>query len=93
MVHSLAQVRIDPSFWIWLGVLVVVVLIGGGVLLAVRRRLFSDDANADFQAGGILEQIRTLRAEGKISQEEYDETRKVLIAKASQPQSGPEEES
>ncbi len=81
MEYPLAQVRVDPSFWIWLGVLVVVVLISGVVLIVIRRRLFSDHANADMHAGWILEQLRVMRSEGKITQEEFDETRRVLIAK------------
>ncbi len=92
MMILLAQTRIDPTLWIWLGVLVVIVLIGGAVLIAIRRKLFAENPNEDFQSGGMLEQMRIMHQQGKISDEEYEETRSALINKVSANKPLPEPE-
>lgn len=85
MLSTLAQqTQVDPSFWIWLGILVVVVVIAGIVLLVIRQRMFSDSASADMQAGGIMEQMRLLRDQGKLTDKEYQDARKSLIEKVSE---------
>lgn len=93
MIGALAQIHVDPSFWIWLIALIILVLIGGGIIFAVRRRLFMEDTSPDFQSGGMLEQIRALRDQGKITDEEYEETRRSLIEKVSASKSSPTNES
>jgi flagellar biosynthesis/type III secretory pathway M-ring protein FliF/YscJ len=86
MLSTLAQqTQVDPSFWIWLGILVIIVVAAGIVLLVIRRRMFSDSASADMQAGGIMEQMRLLRDQGKLTEQEYQDARRSLIEKVSEP--------
>jgi len=83
MLTTLGQTQVDPSFWIWLGILVVVVVIAGIVLLVIRRRMFSDTGSAEMRAGGLMEQMRVLRDQGKLTDKEYQDARRSLIEKAS----------
>ncbi|MCA9304300.1 MAG: hypothetical protein KC996_09275 [Phycisphaerales bacterium] len=83
MLSTLGSIQIDPAFWIWLGALVVVVVVAGIALIAIRRRMFSESASADMQAGGLLEQMRVLRDQGKMSDKEYEDARRSLIERVS----------
>jgi hypothetical protein len=63
---------------IWAGVLIVVVAVGGGLLIAYRRRVFAKDTP---DKSGFLESLRAMRNRGEISSEEYDATRKRMAAR------------
>jgi len=78
----LAQSRQAPiEIWIWLGILLVLTLVAGGVILALRRRLLGVK-DADQLSGSMLDDLREMRARGEISEEEYDYTRKTIAARA-----------
>ena len=79
MLSTLGNIQVDPAFWVWLGVLVVVVILAGIILIGIRRRMFSDSGSSDMQAGGMLEQLRLLRDQGKLSEKEYEDARRSLI--------------
>ncbi len=62
----------------WLGVLVVIVLIGGGIAIWLRRRLMAGES-AD-SVGFTLGDLRELRARGEISDEEFEKAKSQMIA-------------
>ena len=64
--------------WLWIGILIVVTIVGGLGLMWYRRNLL-----AAAQAGndeGFMESIRRLRASGEMSEEEFQAVRRNLIA-------------
>lgn len=80
------------SVLIWVGVLIVIAMLGGLVMLAIRRRMFSEsDSGAD---EGLMEQLRRMVERGEITQEEFDRTRRKIVERASgslqSPQKGAE---
>jgi uncharacterized membrane protein len=62
----------------WLGLLVVIVLIGGGIAIWTRRRLMSGDAAGS--VGFTLGDLRDLHARGEISTEEFEKAKSQMIA-------------
>jgi uncharacterized membrane protein len=62
----------------WLGVLVVIILIGGGIAIWTRRRLMSGDAAGS--VGFTLGDLRELHARGEISAEEFEKAKSQMIA-------------
>jgi uncharacterized membrane protein len=62
----------------WLGLLVVIVLIGGGIAIWLRRRLMSGDAAGS--VGFTLGDLRELHARGEISTEEFEKAKSQMIA-------------
>ena len=81
----------------WLGLLVVIVLIGGGIAIWLRRRLMSGDAAG--AVGFTLGDLRELHARGEISTEEFEKAKSQMIAgltrreEISGPESSPTSES
>lgn len=65
---------------LWVGILVVVVVVGGLGILAMRRRLLGKDANAGNTAG-FLEELRAMHRRGEISTEEFEATRRAMTEK------------
>ena len=64
-----------------LGVVVGLVLIAATVIVIVRRRMTSDAQAASFTSGSLLEQLRTMHAQGKLSDEEFSKARAKLGGK------------
>lgn len=64
----------------WVGAFIVVVVIAGVALLAYRRRMLSDDHEAD-RARGLLDGLRLMRDRGDISQDEYDIARRTITTR------------
>ena len=64
---------------LWVGVLMVAALAGGILWLWLRRQLFAADAAT--APGSIMEDLRRMRDQGQITQEEYDTVRKRMVAK------------
>ena len=61
----------------WLGLLVVIVLLGGGLAILIRRRITSNAGSS--KIGYTLEDLRQLRDAGELSQEEFDLARQAMI--------------
>ena len=61
----------------WLGLLVLIVLLGGGLAILIRRRITSNSGSA--KIGYTLEDLRQLRDAGELSQEEFDLARQAMI--------------
>lgn len=60
--------------------LIVVAVLGGLGVMAVRRRMLAKDTAAADQ-GGLLEDLRRLRDTGQISPAEFDAARKSIAAR------------
>jgi hypothetical protein len=67
---------------ITVGVLIVVVIVAGLVLVALRARLNGADEQGEMGAGGMLETMRAMRDRGEISEEEYRTAQAALVARA-----------
>jgi len=67
------------SLWMWVGILIVVVLIGAVVIFAVRRRLLGDTARGAAMDGSLLEQIERMRDQGELSDEEFRRARDRIL--------------
>jgi hypothetical protein len=68
--------------FLWVAILIAVILVGFVLLMWLKRRIFSADA-AQEQSGGLMDSLRQMRDSGQISKEEYDATRKAMIARIS----------
>ncbi|MFW5653234.1 MAG: SHOCT domain-containing protein [Planctomycetota bacterium] len=64
---------------ITLGVLLALLLIGVAVSVIVRRRMLSDDTGDS--VGFTLQELREMKASGKISDEEYEAARAAMIGR------------
>ena len=79
---TLAQ-SLDPKFWMYSGLLLLVLGLGAIVIFALRRKLFSNDSlDSNAAGGGLMEHLDGMLKSGKITKEEYDQTRQAIIAKA-----------
>ncbi len=82
------------QFLVWVGVLIVIVVFGTIGLLLLRRRLgVSGDQGHD--GFSEMEQMRAMVDRGEMSQEEFEQVRKSMVAKirsgADQPAGGSKE--
>ncbi|MFN5944256.1 MAG: hypothetical protein ACK5ZG_01685 [Phycisphaerae bacterium] len=68
----------DVIPWV-IGLVVALLVLVGGAVLVRKWMLRSDSGTASDE--GLMEGLRRARDEGKISQEEFDRTRKQIIAK------------
>jgi hypothetical protein len=64
----------------WLGVLLVIVVIGFAVLMLFRRRLTEEQAPSSQDVGFSLSDLRAMRDRGEITAEEYERTRAKVVA-------------
>ena len=58
---------------IWVGVLIVVVIVGGLILMYMNKRMSRPDR--EVSSATVMEQLRTMRDTGAMSQAEYDAAR------------------
>jgi hypothetical protein len=63
---------------LWVGVLIVVAVVGGLAILYIRRRVLAEASDADAQ-GGLMESLRAMRDSGEISQQEFDAARSSML--------------
>ncbi|MBZ0171575.1 MAG: SHOCT domain-containing protein [Phycisphaerales bacterium] len=66
----------------WLAVLLGLALVGGIVVFILRLRLLGSSETGN-PSVAILDQLRTLRDRGEISDEEYETARLKMVARAS----------
>lgn len=67
----------------WVGILIVVVMVGTVVLLMVRKRMMAADAQ-DRAGFSTMEEMRAMVARGEMTKEEYEQVRKAMIDKIRQ---------
>jgi hypothetical protein len=73
--------RVESEVFKWGGILIALIVIGGGAIMFIRRRLRDAAANSGADAGFSLSDLRAMRDRGEITPEEYDLTRSRVIAK------------
>lgn len=78
---TLAQSSLDPKAFVYFGILIVLAIAGGMLIFAAKRRLFKDDDNQTHSSAGLMATLDQMRRDGKISQEEYDQTRRTIVGK------------
>lgn len=63
---------------LWLGVLIGLAIIGGVVMMLVRRRVLARDQESQ---EGLMESLRKMRDSGVMSRDEYDAARRSIATK------------
>ncbi|GEM_PF-2995910 len=68
---------------IWLAIIMLMVLLGGGIILIMRSKLGAKEADRSsaHDVGFSLSDLRAMRDRGEITPEEYEVTRARIIAK------------
>jgi hypothetical protein len=72
--------RDSVNLVIIVGILIVAIIIGGMLLMYLRRRV-SDRESALAHPGSVMEELRRLRKEGKLSEAEYEASRRAATAR------------
>lgn len=70
-----------PVF-IWVGVLITFAVVGGTLMVILRKKLFERQSAAEVR-GSLMEQLRDAHARGEISTEEYEQARKSMASRLS----------
>lgn len=78
---TLAQAA-DPKYWIYILFLILLVLLGGGLIMAAKKRLLWRDDQNQQVGGGLMEHLDEMKRTGKITEQEYESTRRSIIEKA-----------
>jgi hypothetical protein len=65
----------------WIIALIVLVIAGGAVVLYIRHRFFGVE-DETVSPGGLTEQLRAMRDRGELTEEEYEQARLVVVARA-----------
>lgn len=74
----------DPiSVAIWVGALILVVVLAGLAVMAIRRRILAKPQDATTVAGSWLDELRAMHRRGEIDDEEFQAARASLLAKVS----------
>ncbi|MBX3383093.1 MAG: hypothetical protein KF864_06250 [Phycisphaeraceae bacterium] len=76
-----ARARDTGSVLLWVSLLLGLLIAGGLFAMWMRRRLLAADAAGEAGAG-LLEGMRRMRDEGKISPEEYDSMRRAITRRS-----------
>ncbi|MCW5765197.1 MAG: SHOCT domain-containing protein [Phycisphaeraceae bacterium] len=76
---QLAETSLGP-YLLWIAVLIGVVLLATFGILVLRRRLL-EAPSARRTDAGVMDELRALRDQGKISTEEFDAARKRIVAR------------
>lgn len=61
------------------GAMIAAVMVLGLIVLALRKRLFRDEAE-DRTGAGLMDELREALREGRMTQEEFDAARRVMVA-------------
>jgi hypothetical protein len=85
--HTVAQTTHVGEAVMWLAVMLVVVVVGALVVLALRRRLQGEDEGE--REGLDLGVLRRMRAEGRLTEAEYEAARAAIVARHGVSEAGP----
>lgn len=69
------------SVLLWVGVLVVLAVVGGVAVLAFRRKLLGPGSDTPPEEG-LMDSLRRMRDSGQLTKEEFDAARKSMAMKA-----------
>lgn len=73
----------------WAMILIVAALVGGLVILAVRKKML-ETPSTDIGSEGLFDALKRMRESGEITREEYDAARKRILEKAMEGTARPE---
>lgn len=73
----------------WAMILIVAALVGGLVILAVRKKML-ETPSSDIGSEGLFDALKRMRESGEITREEYDAARKRILERAMQGTARPE---
>lgn len=76
------------SVWVWIGLIVLIVMIGTVGMVIVRRRYFSDDGAELSGEPLTLHDLREMRDAGRVDDEEYERLRAMILGEAGAPTGG-----
>lgn len=71
-----------------IGVLIVVTVVGGLVVLGVRKRMLEGPRAGGGGEAGLMESLRGMRDRGEITEEEFERTRRVMRERLRNPSEG-----
>ncbi len=69
------------EMWVWIGVLIVIAVLGGLLVMRYRRTLFGAEEPLSDGTEGLMRTLRAMRDRGEISQEEFDATKRRMVEK------------
>lgn len=66
---------------LWVGILIVLAMLGGLAMLMVRRSMLGElpDAGAD---GGLMDRLRGMVERGEMTRAEFDQARRTIVRRA-----------
>ncbi len=65
---------------LWAGIFLAMLIVGAVLVLLMRRTLFAKE-NGSEAASGLMESMRKLRAEGKMTEDEYQAARRAMTTR------------
>lgn len=77
IVASIPPSRLLVDVGPWLGGFVVLLLVGGAIAMGLRRRLNADSETPSL--GFTLEDLRSMRDRGELSQEEFEQAHQRMV--------------
>lgn len=77
---TLAQAATNEVLF-WVALLLGAVLVASIAILALRKSLFAPPQRGE-DPGSLMDQVRAMRERGEISEAEYDQVRRKLVAQA-----------
>lgn len=84
--HTLLQATnrnaLPTQVLLWVGVLIVLAMLGGALVMVLRRRMF-DRSSGTGATGSLLEDLRRMRRSGEISEAEFEQARRKLTEQLS----------
>ena len=76
---TLGQSGSALSVMFWVGVLLVVVIIGGAVIFKLRRQMLEHDDSMNVGSSGLLDHLHQLQKTGQIDAEEFSKARGAIL--------------
>ena len=67
------------SLLIWAGILVGIVMLLSGAVMVLRRKMLSGTEEASVGRAGLLDQLRAMHEQGKLTDEEYAAAKRRLV--------------
>ena len=84
---------LDPKYWLYLGILMGIALIGGAVVLVIRARLLRDHSS-EMSMGFTLRDLRGMHERGELTSEEFAAAHTKMVGRLKgekKPEPPPEE--
>ena len=73
---------VPTTVLIWVGILIACAVIGGMLLVLLRKKMFDKQSAMDVR-GSLMDHLRDAHVRGDVSTEEYEQTRKSMASRMS----------